>query len=401
MSEEHFQRVAPLESRLLLAKMEIDDDDQDIILASIEVSNEASIPVGGLDIFIQTSDKKKIESNEAISSIGPGLTRSFTFEFPLAKGTWTFMIRSSSVEMDLGPFDDDFSYEISKGRVVKNSIGAGMFNSAFDADLDAFGNTEERGIIDSSEIKLTSYYGENAAGGSTAISVGNANEVEEQDDQPRTPPWQQKDPLLSAPIPDIIEVQPASEPDKLEEKTEQSYDILSFSKSLNTAGDIPSEEDSKNETLENSPITASTPPPLPINNTQTEDEMVESQQTSTTPSSPTSGPPTAPPSSPPSGPPSAPPSSPPSGPPSAPPSTPPSGPPSAPPSKPPSGPPSAPPSKPPSGPPSTKPSGPPTGPPSTKPSGSPTGPPSTKPSGPPSKKPSGPPKSKKPPRPPM
>ena len=50
MSEEHIQRVAPLESRLLLAKMEIDDDAQDVVLLSIEISNEASIPVGGLDI---------------------------------------------------------------------------------------------------------------------------------------------------------------------------------------------------------------------------------------------------------------------------------------------------------------------------------------------------------------
>ena len=42
MSEEHFQRVSPLECRLLLSKMEIDDDDQDVILVSIEVSNESA-----------------------------------------------------------------------------------------------------------------------------------------------------------------------------------------------------------------------------------------------------------------------------------------------------------------------------------------------------------------------
>ena len=87
MSEEHIQRVSPLESRLLLAKMEIDDDDQDVVFVSIEISNEASIPVGGLDIFIQTNDKRKVESHEGISSIGPGLTRKFTFEFPLEKAT--------------------------------------------------------------------------------------------------------------------------------------------------------------------------------------------------------------------------------------------------------------------------------------------------------------------------
>ena len=68
MSEEHFQRVSPLECRLLLSKMEIDDDDQDVILVSIEVSNESAIPVGGLDIFIQTSDKRKVDSDEGITS---------------------------------------------------------------------------------------------------------------------------------------------------------------------------------------------------------------------------------------------------------------------------------------------------------------------------------------------
>ena len=111
MSEEHIQRVAPLESRLLLAKMEIDDDDQDVVFVSIEISNEASIPVGGLDIFIQTSDKKKVESDEGISSIGPGLTRKFSFEFPLENGDWTFMIRSGNISLDLGPYDFDFTFE--------------------------------------------------------------------------------------------------------------------------------------------------------------------------------------------------------------------------------------------------------------------------------------------------
>ena len=43
MSEEHIQRVSPLESRLLLAKMEIDDDDKDVVFLSIEISNEESI----------------------------------------------------------------------------------------------------------------------------------------------------------------------------------------------------------------------------------------------------------------------------------------------------------------------------------------------------------------------
>ena len=43
---------------LVTIQNEIDDDDQDVILVSIEVSNESAIPVGGLDIFIPTSDKE-------------------------------------------------------------------------------------------------------------------------------------------------------------------------------------------------------------------------------------------------------------------------------------------------------------------------------------------------------
>ncbi|MBT05077.1 MAG: hypothetical protein CMA92_04850 [Euryarchaeota archaeon] len=320
MSEEHFQRVSPLESRLLLAKMEIDDDDQDVVLVSVEISNESAIPVGGLEIFIQTSDKRKVESEEGITSLGPGLTRKFTFEFPLESGNWTFMIRSGSISLDLGPYDADFCFEAEEGRVVKNSIGAGLFSNAFGEDLGDFGNIEERGIIDSSEIKMTSYFGENAAGGATAISVGKAPEVE--DDEVRTPPWKSNDPLLSTPPPvqendlalNSVEpniVEQTSQP--VVEQETNSSDLLSFSKSL----DSPN-TDSSQQTVEDAPssvITASTPPPLPI---KTEIETVESsedneavetvEKPSSPPSSPPSGPPSAKPSSPPSGPPSGPPS---------------------------------------------------------------------------------------------
>ena len=304
--------------------MEIDDDDQDVVLVSVEISNESAIPVGGLEIFIQTSDKRKVESEEGITSLGPGLTRKFTFEFPLESGNWTFMIRSGSISLDLGPYDADFCFEANVGRVVKNSIGAGLFSNAFGEDLGDFGNIEERGIIDSSEIKMTSYFGENAAGGATAISVGKAPKVE--DDEVRTPPWKSNDALLSTPPPEqendlsLTSVEPnlveqTSQP--VVEQETNSSDLLSFSKSL----DSPN-TDSSQQTIEDAPssvITASTPPPLPI---KTEDETVESSddneavETVEKPSSP----PSSPPSGPPSGPPSAKPSSPPSGPPSGPPS---------------------------------------------------------------------------------
>ena len=191
MTDEHLIHAQPLECRLVSCMMEIDDDDEDVIQVSIDVANEAAMPIGGLDIFIQTSDNRKVESMEGISSLGPGLTRRFTFEFPLQTGDWTFMLRSPSVKADLGPYEAEFTFQAEKGRVYNNAIGSGMFTDAFTADLGDFGNTEERGVIDSSSIKMTSYFGENSAGGSTAIGVGNAPvEDTASEDEPRIPPWQ-------------------------------------------------------------------------------------------------------------------------------------------------------------------------------------------------------------------
>lgn len=352
MSDEHFTRAPPIECRLMSTSMEIDDDDEDVIQVAVEVSNEAAMPIGGLDIFIQTSDNKKVESSEGISSLGPGLTRKFTFEFPLQNGNWTFMLRSPTVEADLGPYQHDFTYQAEKGRVYNNAIGSGMFTDAFSTDLDDFGNVEERGLIDASSIKMTSYYGENSAGGSTSITAGSAPLKEEKaEDAPRVPPWERgNDPLLSTPIPNTPE---PAETVTNEAPTPPAADLLAFSKQVSNAS----------EEAETPPI-ANTPPPLPP---QTANDVVEEPVVASMPPSlPPSSPPTQSPSQPPSSPPSSPPTQPPSNPPSGPPSGPPTGPPSGPPSKPPSGPPSGPPSKPPTGPPTGPPSGPPSGPPKSK-----------------------------------
>ena len=310
--------------------MEIDDDDEDVIQVTVEISNEAAMPMGGLDIFIQTSDNKKVESSEGISSLGPGLTRKFTFEFPLQSGNWTFMLRSPTVEADLGPYDDDFTYQAEKGRVYNNAIGSGMFTDAFTSDLDDFGNVEERGLIDASSIKMTSYFGENSAGGSTAITAASVSKgPESSEDAPRVPPWERaNDALLSTSVPNSLE------PAKTTEVEVPASDLLAFSKQVSDSSDISTEV----------PATAETPPQLAV---QTENTVVEEPVIASTP-------PSLPPSGPPSSPPSGPPSKPPTGPPSGPPSSPPSGPPSKPPTGPPSGPPSSPPSGPPSRPPKSK-----------------------------------------------
>ena len=340
MTEEHFTKASPIECRLMSAAMEIDDDDEDVIQVSVDVANESAIPVGGLDIFIQTSDNKKVESEEGISSLGPGLTRTFSFEFPLSSGNWTFMLRSPTIVADLGPYEHDFTYQAKKGRVFNNAIGSGMFTDAFTSEFGEFGNVEERGVIDASEIKLTSYYGENAEGGSTAISVGDAAEAP-LEDTARTPPWEKSSDILSAPL----TPKPAVEAPPVAQEVAPSTDILSFSKNLAPAA----EEQAK-------PNTAATPPPLPVSAQST--ALTDEKISNAPPTGPPSGPPTAPPTSPPTGPPTAPPSKPSS--------KPPSGPPTAPPSKPSSKPPSGPPTAPPSKPSSKPPSGPPTGPPKSK-----------------------------------
>ncbi|MEZ8159487.1 MAG: hypothetical protein QMC63_00990, partial [Candidatus Poseidoniaceae archaeon] len=193
MSDDHTVRAASLEAKLSTVLMDIDDDDEDVVLVSIDMTNEAAIPLGGLEVHIITSDGKKVESDSGISSLGPGLTRNFSFEFPLEKGTWSFTVTGAGQSLSLGPFEADFTFEAEQGRTFGNAIGSSLFSGAFDSNLDSFGKVSEREIIDPSSVILTSYSGENASGGSTKISLGDSKaEVAESKDGPRVPPWQQK-----------------------------------------------------------------------------------------------------------------------------------------------------------------------------------------------------------------
>ncbi len=371
MSDDHTVRAASLEAKLSTVLMDIDDDDEDVILVSIDMTNEAAIPLGGLKVHVVTSDGKKIESNSGISSLGPGLTRNFSFEFPLEKGTWSFTVSGAGQSLSLGPFEADFTYEAEQGRAFGNAIGSSLFSGAFDSNLDSFGKVSEREIIDPSSVVLTSYSGENASGGSTKISLGaSPTEVAESKDGPRVPPWQQKK---------------STEPTSVESPA-PSGDLLLQAAKANSAAEIlltaTPEATVTPEAIEPThvePVTAAAPPPLPSS-----PPPLPVESPNPPPSGPPSGPPASPSSNPSSGPPTDPPSSPPSGPPAGPPSGPPSGPPAGPPSGPPSGPPAGPPSGPPSGPPAGPPSGPPSGPPAGPPSGPPSGPPAGPPSGPPS-----------------
>ena len=366
MSDDHTVRAASLEARLSSVLMDIDDDDDDVILVSIDMTNEAAIPLGGLKAHILTSDGNKVESESGISSLGPGLTRNFAFEFPLEKGTWSFMVSGAGQSLTLGPYEADFTYEEEKGRVFGNAIGSNLFSGAFDSHLDIFGKTSEREIIDPSSVVLTSYSGENSSGGSIKISLGESKvETADSQDELRVPPWQQKKPIEPTPV----------------ETPSPSGDLLLYAAKTDSAAEMLLT--AAPEVVESTPveiITAATPPPLPPGPVN---PPVESPS-STSPATPAAGPPAGPPSSPPAGPPSGPPAGPPAGPPSGPPvESPSSTSPATPAAGPPSGPPSEAPSTPPAGPPVESPSstspatpaaGPPSGPPSEAPSAAPTGP---------------------------
>ena len=324
MAEQLTIRSGALTATVISVKMEIDDDDRDVIETEITVSNEAGIPMGQLEPVVETTEGSMFHPLDPISSIGPGLTRNFVFNFSLPGGEWTFKLWHDTAagrkSLDLGPYHSEFELTKEKiGRTPKTTMGEGLFGGAFNMGMGDFGNVSERGFIDSSKIELVEYEAEHDIGGGTKINVSNAEagglsgistEVE-------------------APISNSLT-------DSL------STESAMMDSALKTMTDSTPE-----------PLTGTTPtgPPSP----------------------PPSGAPTGPPSGAPSGPPT-PPESPPEGAPTGPPSPPPSEAPTGPPSGAPSGPPT-PPESPPEGPPSGPPSGAPSGPPSEAPTGPPTGPP--------------------------
>ena len=59
-----------LSAEILEIKMEIDDDDEDVIQTTISISNEAPVPMGGLDVSVITNDGRKYNSIEGVTSLG-------------------------------------------------------------------------------------------------------------------------------------------------------------------------------------------------------------------------------------------------------------------------------------------------------------------------------------------
>ena len=295
-----------LQAEVIDIKMDINDDDEDVVIATVSITNEAPVPMGGLDVAIITNSGAKHSSQEGVTSLGPGIQRDWTFEFPLDSGEWTFVLKGSSNEIKMGPYAYDFEYSATQGRKLSSNIGSSLFSGAFDQNLGDFGNVKEREMIDPTKVVMTSYSAENSEGGETLI------------------------------------------------KTDR--DLLSTGLTSTSGSEAREAPILNANPVREAPLTAPPTPPTPPASPPTPPSGPPTPPAG--PPTPPSGPPTPPagPPTPPSGPPTPPagPPTPPSGPPTPPagPPTPPSGPPTGPPAGPPAGPP-GPPAGPPSGPPAS------------------------------------------------
>ena len=332
-----------LSAEILEIKMEIDDDDEDVIQVTVSISNEAPVPMGGLDVSVITNDGRKYGSKEGVTSLGPGVERNWDFEFPLDSGEWTFVLKGSGSEIKMGPFEYDFEYSATQGRKLSNTMGSSLFAGAFGANLGDFGNVVEREVIDPTKVVMTSYSAENSLGGETLIKADldklSTGMTSTSGSDARDAPILNTNPIREAPM----------------SQTSRTTDPLlahnASSSSMRDAPTLPSQRDDVQ-----TPISAPAEPAIdplfaPIVPKPKQDVSMDAPPPAM---APITGPPT---------PPSTPPPTPPSGPPT-PPSTPPPTPPSAP-AGPPTGPPTGPPIGPPTGPPTGPPAGPP-GPPATQ-----------------------------------
>ena len=178
MSTSMIGNSGPLNAEVVDIRMEISDDDEDVILTTISVSNEAPVPVGELDSYIVSNTGVKHTSIEGVTSLGPGKQRDWTFEFPLDSGEWTFIIENKSDKIQLGPYSHDYEYSATQGRKLANTIGSSLFAGAFNDNLSDFGNVKEREVIDPTKVVLTSYAAENASGGDTLIKASDAEVID-------------------------------------------------------------------------------------------------------------------------------------------------------------------------------------------------------------------------------
>ena len=66
MSQEHSATVGSLSIVLQSVRMEIDDDDEDIIEVELSLTNESAMPIGGVEASITTSLGATVEPLQAL-----------------------------------------------------------------------------------------------------------------------------------------------------------------------------------------------------------------------------------------------------------------------------------------------------------------------------------------------
>ena len=285
-----------LQAEVINIKMDINDDDEDVIIATVSITNEAPVPMGGLDVAVITNTGAKHLSQEGVTSLGPGIQRDWTFEFPLDSGEWTFVLKGSSDEIKMGPYAYDFEYSVTQGRKLSSNIGSSLFSGAFDQDLGDFGNVKEREMIDPTKVVLTSYSAENSEGGETLIKTDkdllSTGLTSTSGSEAREAPILNANPVREAPL---------SQPSRTEDP------LLAHAPSSASVREAPPTPPAGPPTPPTGPPTPPPGPPTPPAGPPTPPAG---------PPTPPPGPPTGPPAGPPAGPPG-PPAGPPSGPPAS------------------------------------------------------------------------------------
>jgi hypothetical protein len=286
--------------------MEIDDDDRDVINVLVEVSNEASIPMGQLEPLIETSEGTSFTPTDAITSIGPGLSRTYEFNFSIMGGDWNFRLWHNSAggrrSVDIGPHHSEFTLKkADPTRTPKSSMGAGLFGGAFDLGMDTFGSTSERELIDSNHIELVEYEAEHDEGGSTRINV-----LDGESTAPLSAPIEPLTPLSApAALPEPPITTPAP-PLEMPTGTPQAPPVESPAPPL----EMPTGPPQAPPTGPPQAPSAGPPSndPMDIIMAQTNSQAPPTGPPQEAPTNSPTGPPTAPPSGPPSAPPTGPPS---------------------------------------------------------------------------------------------
>ena len=212
MAEEHIARVGSIEAKLQSVRMEIDDDDEDVLEIEVVLINEASVPLGGIDARLMATGGQDVGPLVPISSLGPGAQRSLRFQLRIDHGEWSFAASTMSGSLDFGPFPCDMEYEAPKARRLANAMGSSLFAGAFEGQLDEFGQVSERGLIDASSVEMTQFSAVNAEGGATTIRAAGTFGHEEEEG-PKTPPWSGGSGRSAPPVPASSNAaQPASDP---------------------------------------------------------------------------------------------------------------------------------------------------------------------------------------------